>query len=425
MLTRFRLLRSMVVLSMLMASALILSASRFYAQDCPKPRLEIGGQGRVTPGEPNRMRSTPSTAGEQVGEIPAGSVFDVLDGPECADGFLWWHVEFDGVIGWTAEGNSDAYFAEPIGLTGVSAVAWSADGERIAVGISNGVYLFNTDDFDALPTLLLEGSVVDDLAFNPVAANLLAVRQQGSEYPSATLYDVTTGEERYSIVPERPAATFNSLTFTADGTRIALNSDGFIEVHEPEASRMIFSFQLQVDPPISIGTISPDGLLLGAYNGDSVAVMPVGSTRDSLIYFDRETVDAAVLAMAFSPDNQNLVVGDEAGNLQKWEVATGERTSFIRGERSTSSNRINDLLFDAANTMIYTAESDPHAVIRAFNAQTLATANALDFGPGTSAALAVAISPDGTQLAVAVDNTVRIVDIATFTEVAQVVLRLN
>ena len=42
---------------------------------------------------------------------------------------------------------------------------------------------------------------------------------------------------------------------------------------------------------------------------------------------------------------------------------------------------------------------DPNAVIRAFSAVTLATVNALDFGPGTSAAVALALSPDGSLIA--------------------------
>ncbi|MBC8100387.1 MAG: hypothetical protein H7Y11_13165, partial [Armatimonadetes bacterium] len=49
--------------------------------NCTAPRLTIGGQGKVLPGTPNRIRDIPSTEGTRLGEIPVGAVFDVLSGP--------------------------------------------------------------------------------------------------------------------------------------------------------------------------------------------------------------------------------------------------------------------------------------------------------------------------------------------------------
>lgn len=418
----------------LLLTSLVVVMSNFaplsFAQDCPEPRLEIGGRGRVTPGLPNRIRTLPSTSGEQIGEIPAGSVFDVLAGPECAEGFLWWNIAFGGLVGWTAEGNADGYFAEPVtlsyvGLPNAKAVAWSADGTRIAVGTSDGVYLFDTGDFAAPPTLFLAGSQVDDLAFHPIAPHLLAVKQYVNERYSAAVYDLEAGRKRLILAPERPSGLVNSLTFNVDAALVALNSAGFIEVYDTETGRTRYSFQLQADPPMRLGAISPDGVLLAASDGAAVVVIPVGAGRDLLRYLDRETIDDTVLALTISPDNRGVLVGDAAGNLQLWNVTTGIYTSFIRSQRSNTSNRVNDVLFNPNNTAIYTAESDPHAVIRSFNVQTLEALQTLDFGPDTNAAVALATSPDGTQLAVVVNDTVRIVDTATFTEVAQLVLRLN
>lgn len=79
----------------------------------PAPRLEIGGAARVTPGAPNRVRAQASTSSAILGNMPAGTVFIVLAGPVCADGYAWWQVNFNGIIGWTAEGLGAAYFLEP------------------------------------------------------------------------------------------------------------------------------------------------------------------------------------------------------------------------------------------------------------------------------------------------------------------------
>jgi hypothetical protein len=79
-------------------------------------RLVVGQQGRVTPGDPNRMRSNPSTNSEIVGQIPGEGVFNVINGPVCdtADGIVWWQVEYDGGVGWTAEGQGGEYWTEPL-----------------------------------------------------------------------------------------------------------------------------------------------------------------------------------------------------------------------------------------------------------------------------------------------------------------------
>ncbi|MEP7293752.1 MAG: SH3 domain-containing protein, partial [Chloroflexota bacterium] len=70
-------------------------------QGAPPARLEIGGFGRVTPGAPNRLRAQASTSGAILGNMPAGSIFGVIGGPTCGEGYTWWQVNFNGIVGWT------------------------------------------------------------------------------------------------------------------------------------------------------------------------------------------------------------------------------------------------------------------------------------------------------------------------------------
>lgn len=86
------------------------------AFDCPgasAPRLTVGGTGVVLPGAPNNIRSAPSKTAEVVGQIPGGDAFRVLAGPQCADGIVWWKVEYKAVDGWTAESGGGDYFVAP------------------------------------------------------------------------------------------------------------------------------------------------------------------------------------------------------------------------------------------------------------------------------------------------------------------------
>jgi hypothetical protein len=77
-------------------------------------RLAIGVQGQVTPGLPNNVRDAPGESSRYLGEIPPGGMFTVVDGPRCASGMTWWQVNYNGLVGWTPEGQNKEYWLEPV-----------------------------------------------------------------------------------------------------------------------------------------------------------------------------------------------------------------------------------------------------------------------------------------------------------------------
>ena len=80
-------------------------------------RLKVGGYARMVDTVPNRVRSAPQKGDNLIGSIGSGTVVKVLDGPVCSDGLVYWLVESDcilGVSGWTAEGDGQAYWLEPV-----------------------------------------------------------------------------------------------------------------------------------------------------------------------------------------------------------------------------------------------------------------------------------------------------------------------
>jgi hypothetical protein len=85
----------------------------YYCPGTPAVALQVGGQGRVTPGLANKVRSAPSLSAVQIGRIDEGEVFSVIDGPQCADGYTWWKVSYNGLEGWTASGTGSDPWIEP------------------------------------------------------------------------------------------------------------------------------------------------------------------------------------------------------------------------------------------------------------------------------------------------------------------------
>jgi hypothetical protein len=77
-------------------------------------RMVVGGRGRVSDDLPNNLRQEPSTSSQRIGEIPSGAEFDVLAGPICGENLAWWQVNYNGIVGWTAEGQGNEYWLEPL-----------------------------------------------------------------------------------------------------------------------------------------------------------------------------------------------------------------------------------------------------------------------------------------------------------------------
>lgn len=85
--------------------------------ECPDNlpgRLIIGQMGRSIAESDLRIRAAPGLVDELLGRIPTSGVFTVLAGPECADGFTWWQIDYEGTIGWVSEGRDFVYWLEPV-----------------------------------------------------------------------------------------------------------------------------------------------------------------------------------------------------------------------------------------------------------------------------------------------------------------------
>ncbi|MFN8529557.1 MAG: SH3 domain-containing protein [Anaerolineae bacterium] len=80
-----------------------------------QPQLRVGGTGQVTPGLPNTIRQQPNTGSTVVGLIPPQGIFNVLQGPVCSSGFIWWQVSYNGMTGYTVEANGSDYYVVPAG----------------------------------------------------------------------------------------------------------------------------------------------------------------------------------------------------------------------------------------------------------------------------------------------------------------------
>lgn len=80
-------------------------------------RLGPNSRASVLPGDPNRVRKEPCKGDNVIGKLYAGTVVNIVEGPVCADGLVFWRIEsaaIHGGVGWTAEGDGNVYWLAPV-----------------------------------------------------------------------------------------------------------------------------------------------------------------------------------------------------------------------------------------------------------------------------------------------------------------------
>src|SRR5690606_18386320 len=109
------------------------------------------------------------------------------------------------INGWTAEAVGDDYLLELIelaatptpayiGLPQAHNITWTADNAHILVSTDEGIFIFDTSDFDAEPTQIFAGIEINDLVANPTQAHIIAFSQYADDMFSAYLYDLEAEE---------------------------------------------------------------------------------------------------------------------------------------------------------------------------------------------------------------------------------------
>jgi hypothetical protein len=80
----------------------------------PTDTIAVGGYVRIAAQAGLSFRQTPSTNGALVVILDAGTVLEVIGGPQEADGYTWWQMRLDdGREGWSAAGSGEDVFLAP------------------------------------------------------------------------------------------------------------------------------------------------------------------------------------------------------------------------------------------------------------------------------------------------------------------------
>jgi hypothetical protein len=391
-----------------------------------RTHLTLEMNGIVTPGGLNRLRETPGLTGTQIGEIPAGAAFRVAAGPECVDEIVWWQVDYDGQIGWTAEGQGGGYFIAPfppqtlperVLLDATNAantafltqlegnflpqLAWSRDGQQLAlpgaIG-SQSIWVYKPDALLDEPAFYDQDNTLNSLDFHPNGEQILFGTAEGGAHLWNLSSDAVFPEALFLNTHEKDAL----VAMHPDGTRfVAAGVNAQTTVNVDRTNALVLW---------DIATVSQVAVIPGhtaqviglAFNTDGTQLASVDSAGSVMLTTVANPTAPLLLtnlsakSVTFSPNGQFLAVGKSSGAIDLLNPATGAVIVTYNGHLSA----VNALSFSPDSALLASVSDD--GTLRLWSTQT--DTNLAVIEVSAKSVQDVIFSPLGTLIAAASDD---------------------
>lgn len=275
-----------------------------------------------------------------------------------------------------------------LGRSTTEHVAFSPDGQTLAVASKIGVWLYSPAALDTAsePPLIATPKVAEAIAYSPDGA-LLAIASNSAVH----LYDTAAGQIAGSVTLQRGS---QSIAFSPDGALLAINvGSGGIILWDMAAGaeKAVIAANMQADAMMAF---SPDGALLAGSTTDySVHLWQVadGSEKAALPGHTRYVYD-----VAFSPDGATLASASYDKTVRLWDVVSGGEAGVLAGTEAQPLDEVYSLAFMDNMVLVSGHAKGRYAV---WDAASQVLAAVIETGGGSL--LDLAFSPDGAQLAVA------------------------
>ena len=283
-------------------------------------------------------------------------------------------------------------------------IAYSPDGNRLAVAGRIGVWIYNTatgTEVGLLTGVHLLG--VASVAFSPDSRTLAAGSVGYDENTSVSLWDVATGS-LIRMLTGQHRRSVTSVAFSPDGSTLASADWTGVALWYVATGDLLKKIEPRRgghgdNPSIAY---SPDGTTLAVAGGGgfyaSISLWDVASGNLT------KTLEEGAGNIAYSPDGATIVgMGGSSGRtVRLWDVATGRIRKTFMGH----SNRINSIAFSPDGTTI--ASGDDYGALFLWNLATGTLTKALQKPHTLGAAVSVAYSPDGISIACATKGPDRV-----------------
>jgi dipeptidyl aminopeptidase/acylaminoacyl peptidase len=267
---------------------------------------------------------------------------------------------------------------------------------------------------DDQPTIL-EGhrSPLRALAFGPEDATLTSAAgflTSPREEVELIVWDVTTGRQRISHSGFQ--GNLSALTLSPDGSTLATAAgDGAIRLWDATSQQERTQLDEHKSAPCALAFSADGNRLASADRENNLMLWDRAGKR---LWACSSGHDRFVFALAFAPDGRTLASGGTDVAVRLWDAATGKQRSALSGHATA----VSAVAFAPDGRTL--ATGDLNGVVKLWDLDTEAARVTLPAAGAESTTeklvegvTALAFAPDGRTLAVAVDQTVRLWDLAT------------
>ena len=210
-------------------------------------------------------------------------------------------------------------------VDGVTAVAWSPDGSRIATGSAVGVRVWDAVTGEDLFSLELEcGRGVESVAWSPDSRRIAT----GSIFGDVRVWDAVTGENVLSLEHDHRVG---SVAWSPDGRRIATGSAVGVQVLDAVTGEELLS----LEHGHWVGSVawSPDSRRIATGSDVGVQVWDAVTGENVLSLEHGHWVGSVV----WSPDSKRIVTGSIFDDLRVWDAVTGENVLSLEHDHRVRS----------------------------------------------------------------------------------------
>jgi WD40 repeat protein len=230
-------------------------------------------------------------------------------------------------------------------------------GQRQRVLSPDGRWMAITGTTNSVRVVEVPGGKVvrqlDDIAGGPFGlaftadGNTLAV----SEGKTVKLWDLASGTAKRTI--DVSPGTVTQVAFSPDGRRLAaVGGFGGVQLWDCDTGRRLWEQEMAVPYGRGVPVFAPDGQRLACAGGDGQVRVFDAATGKELAAVEGQSGSAP--ALAFTPDGQRLATGGVERQVHVWEVATGRLLHTLSGHQGS----VDSLAFSADGKLLASGGSD-------------------------------------------------------------------